>query len=881
MSLNIQTATGLVEIGGKVTQEKIESALGYLPVKPEDLSTHIEDNSVHLSEDEKLFVENKDYYSLNNRPNIQESGNDDELVVVDKNDIPILKVNKDGLTTAAIHLNGIEDDVATEINNLKQTSLKNIIDDESAEFIIVDKNSIPIFKINKDGVRTTDVVTNTGSINTSIENIQNEINKFDFIDVSNDDKFIIVDKNSIPILKIDSEGLETTAVKAYDIDASISLKVNNLDVGSHITNEEIHITSEERNSWNAKASMNEVKSEITTQIGNLIDGAPENLDTLNELAAALNDDEDFANTVLNKITNLEKLKEEIISDSEEFIIKDENDKIAFKIDKEGVTQAATFISNSISSNSLLVDGTDVNSELIELNDSIDTLNGDVTKVGSVSKKIADAISAENLSQYAKNDDLNKHINESDNRTTKLHITKAERDSWNAKSGFSGSYNDLKDKPENLVTTDVFNAHTTNTTVHITSEERNSWNAKSDFSGDYNDLDNAPNITEDGSGDLVISDPQGNIIFKSDGAGFETTTITAQSMMLNGNDVEEILDTYILNVDNSDLEFNPSEIVGGGTASGGGGSSSVVGGVSSWNDLTDRPFYEATVDLIFNGDTTGKEMHTLMPGIHYIKVSEDAIDPNTITMKEFLFYTSVNGELSVKQLDLTILNYSEGVYIILHSDLPNIPVVASVTADEAVIEGMRIGRGVYFLYANNNGATTYVNKVSYTYIKQLEEKYIELPFYDKSFYYPQMEEMVCNFGQDDSGIYAWNNMIPNGDGSYALATNFNFMEGRTYRITFDGIEYMCKAFSAMLGTQSGEGVGNMALLGGEDTGEPFLMGTDGTSHLVCFTPSSEASHTLYVELLVENIKPLPEKYLPKEAILAMIDEYISEALGGEY
>lgn len=39
----------------------------------------------------------------------------------------------------------------------------------------------------------------------------------------------------------------------------------------------------------------------------------------------------------------------------------------------------------------------------------------------------------------------------------------------------------------------FTAHTANTTVHVTASEKNTWNAKSDFSGDYNDLTNKPTI----------------------------------------------------------------------------------------------------------------------------------------------------------------------------------------------------------------------------------------------------------------------------------------------------------------------------------------------------------------------------------------------------
>lgn len=41
--------------------------------------------------------------------------------------------------------------------------------------------------------------------------------------------------------------------------------------------------------------------------------------------------------------------------------------------------------------------------------------------------------------------------------------------------------------------DALTAHTANTNVHVTSAEKTTWNNKSDFSGDYNDLTNKPTI----------------------------------------------------------------------------------------------------------------------------------------------------------------------------------------------------------------------------------------------------------------------------------------------------------------------------------------------------------------------------------------------------
>lgn len=101
--------------------------------------------------------------------------------------------------------------------------------------------------------------------------------------------------------------------------------------------------------------------------------------------------------------------------------------------------------------------------------------------------------------------------------TTVHVTAQDKTNWNNKSDFSGSYNDLTNKPTiptvptnvsdftndaGYITSDDisgktnqsdFTAHTANTTVHVTAQDKSNWNSKSDFSGDYNDLSNKPTI----------------------------------------------------------------------------------------------------------------------------------------------------------------------------------------------------------------------------------------------------------------------------------------------------------------------------------------------------------------------------------------------------
>lgn len=98
------------------------------------------------------------------------------------------------------------------------------------------------------------------------------------------------------------------------------------------------------------------------------------------------------------------------------------------------------------------------------------------------------------------------------------VTADEKSAWNAKSDFSGDYNDLENKPAiPSKTSDLTNdsgfqtssdvqsavsgkanasdltAHTGNTTIHVTAAEKEAWNGKSDFNGSYNSLTDKPTI----------------------------------------------------------------------------------------------------------------------------------------------------------------------------------------------------------------------------------------------------------------------------------------------------------------------------------------------------------------------------------------------------
>jgi hypothetical protein len=62
-----------------------------------------------------------------------------------------------------------------------------------------------------------------------------------------------------------------------------------------------------------------------------------------------------------------------------------------------------------------------------------------------------------------------------------------------------------------------------------------------FSGDYNDLNNAPQITEDESGSMVIADENSNVIFKADADGIHTTSVSISESIVSESKDWKVVD----------------------------------------------------------------------------------------------------------------------------------------------------------------------------------------------------------------------------------------------------------------------------------------------------------------------------------------------------
>ena len=150
----------------------------------------------------------------------------------------------------------------------------------------------------------------------------------------------------------------------------------------------------------------------------------------------------------------------------------------------------------------------------------------------------------------------------------IHVTAAEKEAWNNKSNFSGSYNDLTDKP---FPTDLSNYYTktevdtaienveVDLTGYATEEYVNTAIdnidiPETDLTNYYTktETDTAIESAKEELSESIVSeseewhivDNNGNIVATVDANGLRTTTVAAQNIMLNGLDIEDLIQARV-------------------------------------------------------------------------------------------------------------------------------------------------------------------------------------------------------------------------------------------------------------------------------------------------------------------------------------------------
>lgn len=120
------------------------------------------------------------------------------------------------------------------------------------------------------------------------------------------------------------------------------------------------------------------------------------------------------------------------------------------------------------------------------------------------------------------------------------------------------------------------------------------------------------------------------------------------------------------------------------------------------------------------------------------------------------------------------------------------------------------------------------------------------------------------------------VLNNGAYKVLLTPGFKVVEGQTYIVNWDGIDYECVSFI----DNSSPAIGNLSIMGmGDDTGEPFFYFCDEAELVGGFvTLDTSASHTISVKTTVEIFTPMVAEFLPAAALITLASDsssYISD------
>ena len=455
----------------------------------------------------------------------------------------------------------------------------NIIEDESGTVIISDENGNIIFKADADGIHTTALTLKGESAATETyvddaiaaidipevdltgyateEFVGNAIDAIEFPEtdlsdyynkeetdtaistakeelsesiVTEADEWKIVDEAGNIIFSVDASGAHTTELTLNDESVATESYVNNAITNIKFPTTDLTDYATKKYVDDAVASIETPEVDFTgyatetyvdNKVADLVNSAPEALDTLGELATALENHEDaydaLLETVGNKATKQEledaktELSESIVSETDEFHIVDDAGNIVASIDANGVT------TTTVTAQSVVINGNSVE----------------------------------------------EHIDDTD-----IHVTAGEKAAWNAKSNFSGSYNDLTDKPAPTDLSDYYTKIEVDTAIenaeadltgyateeYVTDAINNIDIPETDLTNYYTKTETNTAIEsakEELSESIVseaeewhIVDNNGNIVATIDANGINTTTVAAQNITINGLDIEELIQTRV-------------------------------------------------------------------------------------------------------------------------------------------------------------------------------------------------------------------------------------------------------------------------------------------------------------------------------------------------
>lgn len=497
----------------------------------------------------------RDYYDLYNAPQITEDDKK-ELSIADEQGNVIFKLDKDGAHTTNLTLNGEEaasqkyvqeaiEDIDFPVTDLTGYATKDFVEKaiENIDFPetdltgyateqYVDKKVADLVDSAPEALNTLGELAKAmgeheDAYDALLETVGQKATREEVKDLekalnngveSDAEEYCIADKNGNMIFKVDKDGVETTAVKTK------ALTVDGKDLATHIQNaiDDIefpetdltgYATEEYVRNKIAEAQLEGEEIDLSgyatkEDIKNFITEIPDNYVEEEELQSAL-----------DEVTK--ELNEHLTSEDEEFQIADDKGLVAFKVSKEGVTHVAVLKIGQEAEEAATKQYVDEAIDNIEF--PVTDLTGYATEQ-FVKDEVADLVNSapEALDTLGELATAMKEKGDAIETLEKIAGSKAAQTDLDETNQQLGAVKELVG------------------TTSVESQIEEALDNFETFSGDYEDLFNAPDIAEDGSGDMAIADKDGNVAFKVDSEG--RTHVT--SLAVGGENLESVLESKV-------------------------------------------------------------------------------------------------------------------------------------------------------------------------------------------------------------------------------------------------------------------------------------------------------------------------------------------------
>ena len=311
-----------------------------------------------------------------------------------------------------------------------------------------------------------------------------------------------------------------------------------------------------------------------------------------------------------------------------------------------------------------------------------------------------------------------------------------------------------------------------------------------------------------------------------------------------------------------------------------------GGVSSWNDLTDKPFGVEKVNPYFDNDLTGRTVLPMAEGVNLVKITDYVLTKaECIGAVMTINRAGQEGTEAITENGVVDLTAQFGISCFMACPDAYVsygmPFVA-VVREPGTVQGLKASAGTYYLSEDNT--PMYVSHFSALENLEIVQK-MDAKFIDAEWMATKtvskgdavLEETELEF---QSNITTGNQEC-NNSGTLLLE------EGKTYIVTWDGNEYKCVCSAAYAGSVKICFLGNAALSGEDgfaETNDPFfILDVQDASmwQVSCYDDGNNHTCSIHEAEAVPNI--LPEEFLPDmtEKINALIDAKLGVIENGSY